>query len=273
MRGSEVAAASIGINPTAHRDRRVRAVGRDRGPRRRPAGLVHAPRDRARTSTAYFVPELGLAWIVLVVTLGLAHRRGRDQRGGRLRVLPGRRAADVDPVAGRPRAALVPPDLVAGRPPADPVRPRRARRTPSTPKASSSSRSGVPTSASRGSSIASSTGARRIPRRRRVRSAGSRAGGERIVSLLEAQSVIEELRGHHRAQRCEPRRRRRGAGRAHRSERCRQDHVLQLPARYACGPTAAGSRSTARISPACRPTAAPGSASPARSNASSCSSG
>ena len=56
--------------PPPRADHRVRAVGRDRGSGRRADDHVHRTSARRRTSTPIFVPELGLAWIVLVVTLG-----------------------------------------------------------------------------------------------------------------------------------------------------------------------------------------------------------
>ena len=71
-----------GSTATARADRGVRAVGGDRRPRRRAAGLVHAPRQR-RTSTPYFVPELGSGVDRARRHARLAHGRGRDQRRGR----------------------------------------------------------------------------------------------------------------------------------------------------------------------------------------------
>ena len=79
LRGSETAAQSIGINPTRIRDPRVRAVGRDRRARRRPARDAEAhraPRPTSATSSASF-------FVVVVVTLVAADRRGRDQRRAR----------------------------------------------------------------------------------------------------------------------------------------------------------------------------------------------
>ena len=66
-RGSEVAAASIGINPTRVAHHRVRAVGRARRSRRRPAGDARAGSELRNPN---FVAQLGLFWVVLVVSLG-----------------------------------------------------------------------------------------------------------------------------------------------------------------------------------------------------------
>ena len=53
LRGSETAAQSIGINPTRARDRGVRALGRDRRPRRRAARRqTRARRSRPTTRTS-----------------------------------------------------------------------------------------------------------------------------------------------------------------------------------------------------------------------------
>ena len=107
MRGSEVAAASIGINHTPRADRRVRAVGRDRRARRRPDDRLHAPRHASNIDSvlrARARPRVGRARRHARV----AHGRGRDQRRDRLRVLPGGGPAHVDPVARQPRAARVP---------------------------------------------------------------------------------------------------------------------------------------------------------------------
>ena len=95
------------------------------------ASYIHP--GRRRTSTLPSRPSSGSPGSCSSSRSGRARRRG-DQCGGGLRVLPGGRAPDVDSVARRPRAALVPHDLVAGRSAADPVRPRRASPTRSIPE-------------------------------------------------------------------------------------------------------------------------------------------
>ena len=71
--------------PGAVADHRLRAVGRHRRARRRPAR--HA-RGARRNYAANFQPFLGLFWVVLVVTLGARTVEGAVSAGHRVRPLP-----------------------------------------------------------------------------------------------------------------------------------------------------------------------------------------
>ena len=68
LRGSEVAAASIGINPTRARIVAFALSAGDRRPRRRPARDVREQSANYGTSTSSL--SFGLFWVVLVVSLG-----------------------------------------------------------------------------------------------------------------------------------------------------------------------------------------------------------
>ena len=118
--------SSIGINRTPGAHRRVRAVGRDRGAGRRADDLVHAPGHGVEHRLAYFVPELGLAWIVLVVTLGSRTVEGAINAAVGFVFFQAVVLPTWIPWRGQPRAARVPHDVAAGRAAADPVRARRA---------------------------------------------------------------------------------------------------------------------------------------------------
>ena len=123
MRGSEVAAASIGIS--RHRARIV-AFALSAAIAGLGGGLlvvVHAPRrrqHRLRTSR----PSFGLVWIVLVVTLGSRTVEGAINAAVGFVFFQAVVLPTWIPLRRQPRAALVPHGVVAGRAAADPVRPR-----------------------------------------------------------------------------------------------------------------------------------------------------
>ena len=65
--GSEVAAASVGINPTRWR---ITAFALSAGHRRRRRWPARDAASSPRATAPYFVAQLGLVWVVLVVSLG-----------------------------------------------------------------------------------------------------------------------------------------------------------------------------------------------------------
>ena len=115
---------------------------------------------------------------------------------------------------------------------------------------------------------------RRLPDRWRSTPIGAEpavAGAVDGMTLLNALERDEAVRRHHRARCGRPRGRRWRGGRADRSERRRQDDLLQLPAGVAARRWSDPSSSRAATSPACPSTAGRGPGSAERSNASSCS--
>ena len=122
MRGSEVAAASIGIN----RNRaRIVAFALSAAIAGSVAGCS-LPTRAAVNSDAHYVPELGLVWIVLVVTLGSRTVEGAINAAIGFVFFQAVVLPTWMPWVGQPRAARVPHVFAAGRAAAHPVRPRCA---------------------------------------------------------------------------------------------------------------------------------------------------
>ena len=100
-----------------HQPRTGRASSRSRSRRRSPASAAGCSRSYERPANfdARLRARVRSRLDRARRDARVAHRRGRDQRRRRLRLLRGGRAPHVDPVDRQPRAALVPHELVAGR--------------------------------------------------------------------------------------------------------------------------------------------------------------
>jgi branched-chain amino acid transport system permease protein len=77
LRGSEVASASIGINPTRWR---ITAFALSAGLAGVGGGLL-AMREQSASYTTFFIAQLGLVWVVVVVSLGSRTVEGAIQAG------------------------------------------------------------------------------------------------------------------------------------------------------------------------------------------------
>jgi branched-chain amino acid transport system permease protein len=77
LRGSELASASVGINPTRWR---ITAFALSAGLAGIGGGLL-AMRDQSASYNTYFVAQLGLVWVVIVVSLGSRTVEGAIQAG------------------------------------------------------------------------------------------------------------------------------------------------------------------------------------------------
>ncbi len=281
VRGSELAAQSIGISPARHPCHRLRRVRR--------SSPASAERWSACTRRAVgygknFTPFGALFWLVLVVTFGARSPTGAIIAAARVRAVG--QGLPAGHVPRRGSCAIAEP---------------HPRHLPDLARSGASSCSASARSSTRSIRKACSSmtaqaaqRARDAPRARRHDRLGSteeprparlatrtpslrptsRTDIEEpvvVTSILQHPRRPQELRRHRRARVGRHRRRAGRAGRAHRTERRRQDHVLQLHPRHAAHRRAARSSSTATTSPACASTSGPGSGSGGRSSASSCS--